>query len=317
MSRVLPGDSLLHPARPGGPVGTGAAFGTFGELLQGVLPDGSAFLVTLPIDSWSRARFERREDLGEILVRPDGKDKARAVARLVLDAVGHRGGGVLELASELAEGKGLASSSADLVATVRAVAEAAGVGFGPAEIEEFLRGIEPSDGVMYDEVVAFHHREVRLRQRLGRLPAFAIVAHDEGGQVDTVSHNRIPLRHGPAERAEYARLLEQLGEAVAGGDLATVGRVSTRSAELNSAVRARQDLAPMRLACQETDGVGLVLAHSGTMLGVAFDADDPELARKTEYIRAVCAPLPGTTAVFRSLGRGGVWSTGTDGREEP
>ncbi|MET8248192.1 kinase [Streptomyces sp. NPDC005202] len=292
--------------------GTGAAFGTFGELLQGVLPDGSAFLVTLPVDVWARARFRLGGPGPQVRVRPPGKHKARQVARLVLDAVGHGGGGLLELSGELPEGKGLASSSADLVATVRAVGAAVGVRFTPAETEAFLRGIEPSDGVMYDEIVAFHHRAVRLRRRLGRLRPLVVVAHDEGGQVDTVRHNRGPLPFGAQERSEYARLLAELDEAVAGGDLAAVGRVSTRSAELNALVRPRAGLAPLRDACREADGIGLVLAHSGTMLGVAFAADDPELADKSDYVRRACAAWPGTVSVFRTLGEGSTWSAPAD-----
>ncbi|MFD5424223.1 kinase [Streptomyces sp. NPDC127084] len=293
--------------------GTGAAFGTFGELLQGVLPNDGAFLVTLPLDVWARARFWPDTCDGEVHTVPPGKYKARQVARRVLDAVGHRGGGLLELSSELPEGKGLASSSADLVATVRAVGAAFGARFTPAQTEEFLRGIEPTDGVMYDEIVAFHHRAVRLRGRLGRLPRLVIVAHDEGGQVDTVRHNRNSSPFGAGERAEYARLLAQLHRAVADGDLATVGRISTRSAELNVLVRPRAGLARLRDACREADGVGLVLAHSGTMLGVAFAADDPELDGKTDYVRTVCAAWPGTVRVFGTLGEGSTWSASADG----
>lgn len=194
------------------------------------------------------------------------------------------------------------------MATVRAVGSAHGRAFTPAETEDFLRGIEPADGVMYDEIVAFHHREVRLGRRLGVLPPLTVVAHDEGGQVDTVAHNRGARAIDAADREEYARLLDRLTDAVARGDLAEVGAVATRSAEMNAHRRRRAGFAELHALCREVDGLGLVLAHSGTMLGVLLEANDPALAGKTEHIRAGCAALGGEVSVHRSLGADDSWS---------
>ncbi|MFD9726297.1 kinase [Streptomyces sp. NPDC059072] len=295
-------------AVPVGP-GSGSAFGTFGELLQGALPHPQGdFLVTFPLARWATAVFHPEPGRREVRVRPAHKAKSRRVAEAVLAALGTADGGLLEVAGDLPEGKGLASSSADLVATVRAVGAAHGREFTPAETEDFLRGIEPADGVMYDEIVAFHHREVRLGRRLGVLPPLTVVAHDEGGQVDTVAHNRGARAIGAADREEYARLLDRLTDAVARGDLAEVGAVATRSAEMNAHRRRRAGFAELHALCREVDGLGLVLAHSGTMLGVLLEANDPALAGKTEHIRAGCSALGGEVSVHRSLGADDSWS---------
>src|SRR5690606_29798285 len=53
---TLTTDLLTRGTVGAGSVGVGRAFGTFGELVQGVLPpDGSNFLVTLPIARWTVA----------------------------------------------------------------------------------------------------------------------------------------------------------------------------------------------------------------------------------------------------------------------
>ncbi|MCX4775406.1 kinase [Streptomyces sp. NBC_01264] len=291
------------------PAGSGSAFGTFGELLQGALshPQGD-FLVTFPLARWATAVFHPVPGRPGVQVRPAHKAKSRRVAEAVLAALGSTDGGLLEVVGDLPEGKGLASSSADLVATVRAVGAAHGRAFTPAETEDFLRGIEPADGVMYDEIVAFHHREVRLGRRLGVLPPLTVVAHDEGGQVDTVAHNRAARAIDSTDRAEYTLLLDRLTAAVACSDLQEVGAVATRSAEMNAHRRRRAGFAHLHALCREVDGLGLVLAHSGTMLGVLLEAGDPALAGKTEHIRAGCAALGGETSVHRSLGGGDSWS---------
>lgn len=64
-------------------------------------------------------------------------------------------------------------------------------------MEDWLRPVEPTDGVMYPGVVVFEHRAVRLRAELGTLPPLTVVAVDEGGHLDTVAHNRRP-RHVPS-----------------------------------------------------------------------------------------------------------------------
>ena len=86
--------------------GVGKAHGTFGELLQGQLPDSEKdFLVTLPIARWSTASFLPTPDSDEIRVLPAHKHKSRRLVGEILRAYGYRGGGVLTVSSTLPEGK--------------------------------------------------------------------------------------------------------------------------------------------------------------------------------------------------------------------
>ena len=274
-------------ARRGVRTGMGTSFGTFGELLQGAIEPEQDFLVTLPIARWSTVRVTLEPGTAELRVEPEGKVKALCVAAAVLARYGVSDGGVLTLYSELPEGKGMSSSSADLVATVRAVGDAIGVRFTPAQTEDFLRGVEPTDGLMYRDVVAFHHRQVRLRRVLGPVPPLTIVGVDEGGQVDTVNFNASRPGIGAAHRREYRALLDLLGDALATGDVAAVGRVATRSAELNQARCHKRHLDRMTEICRDVGGLGIVVAHSGTMVGIAFSGTDPRLPGQVEAAVAV------------------------------
>jgi uncharacterized protein involved in propanediol utilization len=281
--------------------GTGYAPGTFGELLQGVLAENDLdFLVTLPIQQGTTAVFQPTERRPGVRVLPAHKHKAARLAELLLSGTDYDGGGVLHIDSDLIEGKGFASSSADLVATARAVGDAFGIELDNQAIEDLLRGIEPTDGVMYDGAVAFYHRAVRLRARLGFLPELAVVAHDEGGQVDTIQFNRLPKPFGADDKVEYGRLLAELGDGVQAGHLPTVGAVATRSALMNARIRRRANFAAVHRACRDVDGFGLVIAHSGTMLGILLDAADLELAAKTQHVRSALRSLRGAVSVHRT-----------------
>ncbi|MYX98592.1 kinase [Streptomyces sp. SID486] len=290
------------PVHGRGATGVSTCFGTFGELLQGVLPEPDAdFLVTLPVARWTMATFRAVPGAAGVSVRPGHKTKARRIAEMVLAGAGARLGGVLTLDGTLPEGKGMASSSADLVAAARAVANALGTPLPEARLEELLRRIEPTDGVLYPGIVAFDHRRVRLRGLLGSLPTMTVVGLDEGGTVDTVAFNRIAKPFTTADRQEYARLLERLTGAVRRRDLAEAGAVATRSAEMNQALWPKRTLPDVLRIGREVGALGIVAAHSGTMLGVLLDTAGPGYVEKVAATVRACSHLSDDVSLFRSL----------------
>jgi uncharacterized protein involved in propanediol utilization len=282
--------------------GVGVSFGTFGELLQGALdgPDAD-FLVTLPIARWSTARITLAPGMPGLRSEPAGKHKALRLAGAVLDRYGIGHGGTLTLTANLPEGKGMASSSADLVATVRAIADALGIALTARQIEAYLRDIEPTDGLMYREVVAFYHRKVELCRVLGPVPPLTVIGVDEGGQVDTVAYNASRAGFTTAQRREYARLLDLMGGALAEGDLATVGRVSTASAVLNQERCPKRLLEPMLDIGRADGALGVAVAHSGTMIGIVVSGTDPRHEGKVADALAACGELSDAVSVDRSL----------------
>ncbi|MBF6193937.1 kinase [Nocardia implantans] len=282
-------------------VGVGSAFGSCGELLQGVTAEHDRdFLVTLPIARGAVAVFEPDPHRHTVTVVPAHKTKSAALARALLARSPVLRGGVLTLLGDLPEGKGLASSTADLVATARAVADAEGREIGPGEIETELRRIEPSDGVMYPGAVAFYHREVRLLAVLGALPPLTIVTGDEGGHVDTVAFNRRKRPFTTAVKREYSALLAELTGAVARRDVTAIGAVATRSAELSTMLRSRPHLDATIGAARELGAAGVVVAHSGTTTGILLDEADPALPARIKAAQRVCAGFATAVTVHRT-----------------
>ncbi|MFG3619422.1 hypothetical protein [Nocardia sp. NPDC047654] len=282
-------------------VGVGSAFGSCGELLQGITAEHDRdFLVTLPIARGAVAVFEPDPHRHTVTVAPAHKTKSGILARALLARSTVLHGGVLTLLGDLPEGKGLASSTADLVATARAVADAEDREIGAGEIETELRRIEPSDGVMYPGAVAFYHREVRLLAMLGALPPLTIVTGDEGGHVDTVAFNRRKPAFTAAAKREYSALLAELTVAVARRDVRAIGAVATRSAELSTVLRSRPHLDATISAARELGAAGVVVAHSGTTTGILLDETDPALPAKIVAAHRVCAGFATTVTVHRT-----------------
>jgi uncharacterized protein involved in propanediol utilization len=285
-----------------GVIGVSTAFGTFGELLQGALPEEDGdFLVTLPIARWTIATFRTDPNSGRLRVRPPHKRKALRLAGMILDSIGSTTGGLLTIDSGLVEGKGLASSSADLVAAARAMGNALGLDMSPKRIESLLARIEPTDGVLYPGIVAFYHRRVALHSVLGTLPPMAVIGVDEGGVVDTVAFNRAPKPFTAADRTEYGELLDRLTTAVRSGDLVSVGQVSTRSAVMNQVLQPKRTLDALIEICAEVGGLGVVTSHSGTTVGVLVDARSPDHQDRVTEAASRCLAVAGNVNVYRSL----------------
>lgn len=306
-------------------VGVGTANGSFGELLQGARtgPDQvigeDRFLVTLPVARWSMARFELRPPGSGFQVHPAGKTKAAAFVQTLLAELGVPGGGVLQLRSTLPEGKGLASSSADLVATARAVTAAVQRRISLDRLAALLAAIEPTDGVLRPGIVVFDHRRGRYLGTLGALPALRVLAVDQGGVVDSVAYNHLVAGYDEAERAEYDVLLARLGDAVARHDLTAVGAIATRSAELNQTRLPNHNFAALKAICRQVGGLGLVACHSGTMLGLLLDPADPAYRHRLYDAVRMTEELPGRSHLYPTLAPSGTLDcavshrTGRDG----
>jgi L-threonine kinase len=300
---------LEQEEMPAGPVmianrGVGYAYGTFGEILQGRLPEGQDFLVTLPIEAYSRARFSTAAQTHHcVSVFPHYKQKSLRLLEALLRRRGLRPQGRLDITSDIPEGKGLASSSADMVATARAVSDAYKVNIACWELEECLRQIEPTDGVMYPGVVCYLHREVRLMEHLGTLPRFLILAIDEGGEIDTVEFNRVPAQYSTEQCQEYLSLLNRLRTAITVGDCAAIGTIATRSAMLNEHRNPKRHLREVIDIATAASACGTVVSHSGTYLGVLIDAEDQDRTTKSLSVEMELQALNKRVYLFRSWDR--------------
>ncbi len=307
-----------HKVTLGNPrTGVGRCPGTFGELLQGALPiERREFLVTLPITEGSTAEFTTVHGLRGVRVSPPYKVKSRRLAEELMQLYNLEAGGELHIESELDEGKGCASSSADMVATARAIQSTFGIRIPRHSLARIMSAIEPSDGVMYEGIISFHQREGVVHSRLGTLPSLTIVALDEGGWAETTELCRDRGFHSASRLAEYEKLLLDLEHAVQRRHLPSVGDVATRSAVLNQDVLPKEHLELFLDLRARYDALGVVATHSGTCLGLLLD---PRLLRHPdvlpELVEELLAHDCGGVRVYRTNGALGA-ETATERRIE-
>jgi len=283
-------------------IGYGIANGTFGELLQGFLPNKKNFMVTFPINLFSHATFIPKWNTTNITVFPDHKIKSLCLAKNLISLFNIKVGGQLIIESEIVEGKGLASSSADLVATAYAVSNALKVSINEELIARLIQPIEPSDGVMYPGIVSFYYKELKLIEFIGKLPSLVIVGIDEGGIVDTIEYNRKPKLYLQTDEIKYEKMLLGISEAIRNNDLATLGKITTESTIMNQQYNPKKWIKELINICQNIGGIGVSIAHSGTFAGILLDQNSINFPFQKLSCLQKIKKLSNNISIFYSLG---------------
>lgn len=272
---------------PSGLSAFGRSFGSFGEIVQGRLSNGEDFLVTLPVNMYSVSRITCRTVDGPSVV-DCSLPKSREVAERLLKILGLDDGVRIRvsIARTLPVGKGLSSSTADMLAVVRAFEEAFGFNASPTFISRLFSSIEPHDGVQYDNCVVYNHRKGTLLDDLRYIPRFNIVAVDWGGVVDTLSYNST-LSFDDAFLASYDKLLSRLKVAFAEQDDAAIGACANRSTELQGERTNNAVLFDALRVASNIKALGALNTHSGTVVGFLLpgNTEAEKIAEVAETVR--------------------------------
>jgi len=277
--------------------------GVCGELAQGVF-EGIHFLVTCPVDFYSRVKVDIYSD-GPGVEAPEDCDKAAAAVRRTLFHLKNaKLRAKLTINNPIPRGKGMASSSADLAAAIAATGLALGEEITPYQIAQIALSIEPTDGIMIPGVALFDHRAGIIRESLGPPPPMEIVALDLGGTVDTVQFNMVDrFQRWQSVDEQTREALRLLRQGIEEQDPALVGRGASISAEASQTVLAKPRLAEVKEFAESVGAVGVNVGHSGTIMGVLLDAR--KRRGKSTYHKALSA-FPDAESVyhFRLLGGG-------------
>jgi L-threonine kinase len=261
--------------------GSGVAPGTCGEFAQGVLPDGTPFHVTCPINKSSTVRVRLRPST-DLTVEGLG-ERHRKLGLAVENAIRLFDLGAVEASvqhwSDLDVGKGMGSSTADVLAGIRAVAAAAGKALSPELEGTLAAGIESSDGSMYPGLAAVNHRTCELIRAWDWFPEFVIVMLVPHDNVDTPS---ISFSGQDQLASEYEDLLERMDAAVQARSAADFAAQSTRSAVLNGRFLLNPYCRTLCEKLEEFGALGLNVGHTGTVCGLLFENSDDGRQRASE-----------------------------------
>lgn len=269
--------------------------GTCGEWVQGA-KNGIPFLIGCPVNRFVEAGAKiwipgrnANEEVESSDLRgwkwnlPEGKEKTR----LGLDKFAKWHSlppfkGQVDLLSELPTGKGMASSTADMIAAMVAVAYSFQIAWDPKNLARLVLEVEPTDPVMFEGITEFAHQDGSYIKSLGSsLPAHLLMM-DWGGSLDTQSFNAWQglSAHYRKNESEIRAALSLFYEGMEKGDLEKVAHASTASARCNQEINPKPKFEDFLSWVHHMGGLGVITAHSGILLAGVFPFDLPQALRR-------------------------------------
>jgi uncharacterized protein involved in propanediol utilization len=270
--------------------GIGEARAHHGEILQGIFEDERCHrhrgLVSLPCRHLrSEAVFfpNARE---HVTVSPSSCEKARRAAELAMLQAGCEScGGHLVIASDIPAGRGLGSSTADVLAAIHAVIDYLDVRWTNEEIMRVAVGAETAcDATLFTQnAVLFAQREGEVIEPFHRpVPPIDIISVDTEPLKTVSTLDFVPAQYNTFEAEAFKSLRSLLRRAIRLGDLDLLGRVATASANLNERFLPKPGLRALQEIAGQCGAFGIQVAHSGTVVGLMFDPRAPETPQKID-----------------------------------
>lgn len=261
-------------------VGVGRAIAHHGELLQGVFSDEDGRLhrglVTLPLPQIGSVVTFWPDDSEDIRTRPENRSKAACAAKLAFQELGSpQVAGCLTIETSIPIGYGYGSSTADVIAAIRAAAAAIGADLNRSSICRLAVAAETaSDALVFDEqAVIFAQREGRVLEYLpGDYPALHVVGFSSRDDVPVDTLAMAPARYESTEIETFRVLRGLIRRAIREQDATLLGRVSTTSATINQRYLEKRHFRTLMQICENGGGCGVQISHSGPLMGVLVDA---------------------------------------------
>lgn len=268
-------------------VGKGKSIAQYGELFQGEIEDGSRqrrrCLLSLPCKMiCSQVTFHPKA-YAPLSVKPLHKEKALAVVKLTLFRLKASWcGGHVTVESTVPEAKGCGSSTADCIAAAVAAADAVGYQLSEEEIARLVVEAEiASDNFMFSRAVLFAHREGVILEDYGMpLPRLEVLGIDTAPEDHVKTLEFPPAIYSWRQHQSFAALKVALRQAIVENDVQLLGRVATASARINQMFLPKPMFNEIFRLTEQVEGLGLAVAHSGTVLSVLFDPADAALENK-------------------------------------
>ncbi|MCL6472073.1 MAG: hypothetical protein K6T91_04600 [Firmicutes bacterium] len=242
--------------------------GSCGELVQGII-GGVNFHITCPIKWYSRATVSLIKD--KIIEITDGCTKTAEATRQAIEIIKPECGVKVDIKSKLAKGKGMASSTADISAALVGTFKLFERNITPRELARIAVSVEPTDGIFLEGIAVFDHVEGKMLQLLGNAPPIEIVVLEPPETVDTVDFNR-KKKTGLVKDDPYIKeAFEMAVDGLRSANNRLIGEAATLSALLNQSILYKPELKDIIDVCKRRGGLGVNVAHSGTVIGILVD----------------------------------------------
>ncbi|MCC0783886.1 cobalamin biosynthesis protein [Clostridioides sp. ES-S-0108-01] len=242
-----------------------------GEFVQGII-DNEEYLCSYAIDMYSKVYIE--EKLQDINL---GRHKSRLAIEKVFEKFNLPKKDTknisLNIDSRIPVGKGMASSTADIGATIKATLSLIDKELSSEEISKLAAEIEPTDSIFIDKNSIFNPLNGTVIKYLGNLTNAKVVILEPNKILNTMKirmredYNKLKIENKEIIKKSFAILEEGLKN----DNLSLVGEACTLSSLANENIEKKEYLNEIIKVSKKYGAYGVNIAHSGTVLGILID----------------------------------------------
>jgi len=181
----------------------------------------------------------------------------------------------IQISSQIPMEKGMASSTADIIGVCSSIAALLEKEISAEEIAKIALSIEPTDGIMFKEIVCFDHLEGKISETIGKPPDMKILVIDPGTHINTLKfHKRDNLTELYLKiQNQSLEALKLVKRGIKEQNIELIGKGATISALANQRVLFKPYLNLVISISKGMGALGVNVAHSGTVIGVLLPPD--------------------------------------------
>ncbi len=242
-----------------------------GELIQGWI-SGSEKLVSCPINWFSTVSVTTGNAL-PYRERPLMRKALKLALKTLEIPVAESARLKIDYASDIPVAKGMASSTADIAATIAATYRHFRANITEQDIAALCAHLEPTDSTMFSVLTLFDHHKGTISKQLGTPANLDILVLENHTQISTAAYHTLPRRPSlirSADRLSKAAYL--LAQAIQKQENSLLGAAATTSAIESQAILPKPFFTELLDLVEKYSLYGLNVAHSGSVVGLLYNA---------------------------------------------
>ena len=254
-----------------------------GEFVQGIL-DKEEYLSSYAIDMFSIATLEEKKEIDL------GPKKSRKAIEKVFEKFNipleESKNISLNLKSDIPVGKGMASSTADIGATIKATLSILNKNLNDEEISFMASEIEPTDSIILYENSIFNPVNGTVKKYLSSFSNGRVIILEPKDILETkiIRSNPNYLNIKLENKSVINKSFNLLEEGLKNKDLRLIGEACTLSAIANENIHKKPYLNEIIEISQSMNAYGVNIAHSGTVVGILMHKEMDDI-KIIEHLR--------------------------------
>ncbi|MEI3235150.1 MAG: serine/threonine protein kinase [Intestinibacter bartlettii] len=247
--------------------------------------DNEEYLSSYAINLFSVATLEEGKEIIQ-----KGPKKSRRAMELVFEKFGlpvdETKNISLNIKSQIPVGKGMASSTADIGATIKATLSMLNKTLTGEEISKLAVKIEATDSLLLNQHSIFNPLTADIKKYLGGINDAKVVILEPSDILDTKSIRMTPnyKTYKMQNKEIIKKSFELLDEGLAKNDLNLIGKACTYSGLANENIHKKPFLEKIIDISDKYGCYGVNIAHSGTVIGILMHREMDDI-RLIEYLR--------------------------------